>query len=129
LGRIADRLGRKPPMVAGLVVGAAASAAIPWLRSIVPLAVLWAVESLAYAASMPAERAFVADIAGEDIRGASYGLYTFSYFLGAAVGPLAGAWLYDAVSPAAPFNANAVVLLLGAVLVLAALREPRRRRL
>lgn len=128
LGRAADRLGRKPPMVAGLVVGAAASAVIPRLRSIVPLAALWAVESLAHAASIPAERAFVADIAGQDIRGASYGLYTFSYFLGAAVGPLAGAWLYEGVSPAAPFDANAAVLLLGAALVLAALREPRRRR-
>jgi DHA1 family multidrug resistance protein-like MFS transporter len=125
LGRIADRLGRKVPMIGGLMGGALASALIPHLRSIAPLAVLWAVESIGYAASTPAERAFVADIAGEDVRGGSYGLYTFAYFLGAALGPLAGGWLYDNVSHAMPFYLNTTVLLLGAVLVGTVLRETR----
>lgn len=124
MGRIADRLGRKAPMVAGLLVGALASALIPHLRGIVPLIVLWAVESLGYTASVPAERAFVADIAGEDTRGASYGLYTFAYFLGAAIGPLAGGWLYDNAGHAMPFYLNTAVLLLGAALVAGVLREP-----
>jgi DHA1 family multidrug resistance protein-like MFS transporter len=123
MGHIADRLGRKMPMIAGLIVGAAASALIPNLRSIVPLIVLWAVESLGYTASMPAERAFVADIAGEDTRGTSYGLYTFAYFLGAALGPLAGGWLYDNLGHATPFYLNAAVLLVGALLVAGVLRE------
>ena len=73
---------------------------------------------------MPAERAFVADIAGEDARGTSYGLYTFAYFLGAALGPLAGGWLYDNLGHATPFYLNAAVLLVGALLVAGALREP-----
>ncbi|HIE37982.1 MAG TPA: MFS transporter [Anaerolineales bacterium] len=123
LGRIADRLGRKGPMVAGLLLGALASALIPHLRSLLPLAGLWAVESLGYAASVPAERAFVADIAGEDTRGTSYGLYTFAYFLGAAIGPFAGGWLYDHAGHATPFYLNTFVLLIGALLVVAMLRE------
>jgi len=127
MGRIADRLGRKVPMVAGLLVGALASVLIPHLRSILPLAVLWAVESLGYTASVPAERAFVADIAGEDARGASYGLYTFASFLGATVGPLVGGWLYDNVGHAIPFYLNAAGLAMGALLVALVLHEPRRR--
>ena len=123
MGRIADRLGRKVPMIVGLVVGAAASALIPHLRSLIPLVILWAVESLGYTASVPAERAFVADIAGQDTRGTSYGLYTFAYFLGAALGPLAGGWLYDNLGQATPFYLNAAVLLVGAVLVAGVLRE------
>jgi DHA1 family multidrug resistance protein-like MFS transporter len=126
MGRIADRLGRKGPMIAGLLVGALASALIPHLRTIVPLIVLWAVESLGYTASIPAERAFVADIAGEDTRGASYGLYTFAFFLGAALGPLAGGWLYDNLGHATPFYLNTAVLLVGALLVGVVLRESRR---
>jgi MFS transporter, DHA1 family, multidrug resistance protein len=125
LGRLADRWGRKLPMIGGLIVGALASALIPHLGSLVALAILWAVESASYAASTPAERAFVADIAGEDVRGGSYGLYTFAYFLGAAVGPLAGGWLYDNISPATPFYLNTIVLLIGAVLVAMVLRETR----
>jgi MFS family permease len=113
-------------MVVGLVGGALASALIPHLRSLFLLAVLWAAESVGYAASVPAERAFVADVAGEDTRGTGYGLYTFAYFLGALVGPVAGGWLYDNFGHATPFYLNTAVLLLGAALVLSMLRETRR---
>jgi DHA1 family multidrug resistance protein-like MFS transporter len=122
-GRIADRWGRRLPMIGGLVIGALASALMPRLRSLLPLVILWAVESVGYSASVPAERAFVADIAGADQRGASYGFYTFAYFLGSAVGPLAGGWLYDNFGPAMPFYLNAGGLLMGAILVGTVLRE------
>jgi len=126
MGLVSDRFGRRKPMILGLLVGAAASALIPHLRSLAALAGLWAVESAGYAASIPAERAFVADIVGEDVRGTSYGLYTFAYFLGSAIGPLAGGWMYDQVSPAMPFYLNTAVLTFGALLVAVALREPAR---
>lgn len=122
-GHLADRFGRKGLMALGLIVGAVASALVPFLGSVLALAVLWAVESTGYAASIPAERAFVADIAGRDARGTSYGLYTFAYYLGAAIGPLAGGWLYDNISPASPFYLNSIVLVGGAVLVWRVLRE------
>jgi MFS family permease len=125
MGWIADRLGRKGPMIAGLAVGALASALIPHLGSIIALTVLWGVESLGYAASLPAERAVVAAIAGEDVRGTSYGLYTFAYYLGGALGPLAGGWLYDNVGHAMPFYLNTAILIVGALLVAVVLREPR----
>jgi MFS family permease len=128
LGHVADRWGRKLPMIGGLIVGALASALIPHLGSLIALALLWAVESASYAAATPAERAFVANIAGEDVRGSSYGLYTFAYFLGAVVGPLAGGWLYDNTNHAMPFYLNTVVLLIGAALVAAVLRETRGAR-
>jgi len=128
MGRLSDRLGRKTPMIAGLLIGAVASAFIPHLRSVWALTVLWAIESLGYIVAAPAERAFVADIAGEDVRGASYGWYTFAFFLGAMLGPLAGGWLYDNLGHAAPFYFNAGVLALGGVLVLFVLRETRNEK-
>jgi len=123
MGKLTDRWGRKGPMIIGLFVGAAASLAIPHLGSIIGLTVLWCLETIGYTISIPAERAFVADIAGEDIRGTSYGMYTFSYFLGAAIGPLAGGWLYDNVGKAMPFYLNTIVLIIGAILVGLALKE------
>ena len=75
--------------------------------------------------SSPAERAFVADIAGEDVRGSGYGLYTFAYFLGAALGPLVGGWLYDNIAPAAPFYLNAIAMAVSAGLVALMLHETR----
>ena len=126
MGKVTDRLGRRGPMVVGLLIGALASALIPHLAGLIYLATLWAVESLGNTVSVPAERAFVADIAGASVRGTSYGLYTFAHFLGAAVGPVAGGWLYENVGHAAPFTLNAAALMVGAFLVWAVLREPRR---
>jgi DHA1 family multidrug resistance protein-like MFS transporter len=125
MGNIADTFGRRIPMIFGLVIGALASTLIPHLRSIFALASLWSIETLGYVAALPAERAFVADIAGEDMRGTSYGLYTFAYFLGAVLGPLAGGWLYDNLGHATPFYLNSAVLILGAFLVAIVLRESR----
>jgi len=85
MGILSDRLGRKLPMILGLIIGACATAIIPHLRSVSALALLWAMETLGYTAAIPAERAFVADIAGEDVRGTSYGLYTFAFFLGVSL--------------------------------------------
>jgi MFS family permease len=112
-------------MIAGLLIGALASALIPHLRSLIFLAILWLVESLGYTASLPAERAFVADIAGENMRGTNYGLYTFAFFLGGTVGPLAGGWLYDNIQPSVPFYLNSAFLALGALLVGVLLKETR----
>ena len=128
IGRLTDRMARKPLMVAGLVTAGVASAVMPRLRAVWPLAILWGVDSLGYAASSPAERAFVADIAGRDRRGRSYGLYTFAYFLGAALGPLAGGWLYDAMGQSYPFYGNSIVLGVAALLLILLLREPARNR-
>ena len=126
MGKITDRWGRKVPMIIGLLIGSLASLAIPQLKGIPMLAALWCLETIGYTISIPAERAFVADIAGKDIRGASYGLYTFSYFLGSALGPLAGGWLYDNVNHATPFYLNTVVLVIGAFFVGLILKEPER---
>jgi len=126
MGKLADRFGRTRPMAGGLILGALASMLIPTLRSLGALSMLWAVENIGYTAAMPAERASVADIAGEDFRGTSYGLYTFAYFLGALIGPIAGGWFYDRAGPATPFYINAGVLALGSIMVLIFLRESNR---
>jgi MFS family permease len=123
LGSMADRFGRRKLMSLGLIVGGLASVIIPSLESLFGLAVLWSIETVGYCAAMPAERAYVADIAGEDVRGASYGLYTFAYFFGAFLGPLAGGWMYDNLSHASPFYLNAAVLMTGALLVLFLLKD------
>jgi len=125
MGTFSDRFGRKLPMIIGLIIGACATAIIPHLRSVFSLALLWAVETLGYIAAIPAERAFVADIAGEDVRGTSYGLYTFAFFLGGVIGPLLGGWLYDNHGHASPFYLNSVVLMVAALLVFVLLKETR----
>lgn len=129
LGALADRFGRKPLMVLGLVVAAGSSFVIPGLRSLGGLTVLWALQALCYAAGDPAEQALVADLTGGDQRGRAYGLYTLAAGLGAAIGPLLGGWLYDAIGPHAPFFANGIVLGMCAVVLWTLLEIPIRKAL
>ncbi len=126
LGGLADRFGRKPLMVLGMAVAAASSFIIPGLTSLRGLAALWALQALCYAAGDPAEQALVADLTGNDQRGRAFGMYALAGGLGATVGPLLGGWLYETVSPAAPFFANGAVLALCTLVLWALLRVPAR---
>jgi len=125
-GRLSDRYGRRPPMAVALLTGAAISLLIPGLRSLWPLALLWVLEAAAFAAATPAEEALVVEIAGADRRGTAFGYYTAAAGLGAVVGPLLGGWIYDTFTATWAFRANALMLGLGAALILLLIREPRR---
>jgi len=71
----------------------------------------------------------VADLTGGDQRGRAYGLYTLAAGLGAALGPLLGGWLYEAIGPHAPFFANGIVLGVYAVVLWTLLEIPTRKAL
>lgn len=126
LGRLADRFGRKPLMIIGLLAAAVGSLIVPNLSSLVAFAALWAVLALCFAAGDPAEQALVADLTGGDQRGRAYGFYALAADLGATIGPFGGAWLYVALGPASPFYANALLLAGCAVVLALFLREPDR---
>jgi MFS transporter, DHA1 family, multidrug resistance protein len=126
LGGLADRFGRKPLMILGLVAAAVGSYFLPALGSIVAFAVLWAVLALCFAAGDPAEQALVADLVGQERHGRAYGLYAMANDLGATIGPFAGAWLYAHVGASAPFMANSVLLAACALVLALFLREPGR---
>jgi MFS family permease len=79
---------------------------------LVALAALWAWQALCYAAGDPAEQALVADLTGSDQRGRAYSLYALAADLGATIGPLGGAWLYQHRGVQWPFYANGIVLAL-----------------
>jgi MFS family permease len=124
LGTLADRFGRKPLMVLGLVAAAAGSFFLPFLSSILAFAVLWAVLALCFATGEPAEQALVADLTGYDRRGRAYGFYAMANDLGATIGPFGGAWLYQHVGASAPFCANSLLLALCALLLVFFLHLP-----
>ena len=124
LGGLADRFGRKPMMLVGLGAAAAASFIVPALGSIVGLALLWAFQAACYAAGDPAEQALVADLTGRQQRGRAYGLYVMCADLGATIGPLGGAWLYQSYGAQAPFYANGIILALCALVLWAFLKVP-----
>jgi len=125
LGRLADRFGRKPLMILGLVVSALTMFILPSLTSILGLAILWSVLALCFAAGDPAEQALVAELTGSDQHGQAYGFYVMASDIGAALGPLGGGWLYDNINSSAPFVANGVILALCGLVLFFFLHIPR----
>lgn len=124
LGKVSDRFGRRLPMGIALAVGGLVSLAIPHLRSIWPLIMLWIAESVCFAGATPAEEALVADLSEPEARGLAYGIYTGTYSLGSVIGPLLGGWVYERWGEATPFFIAAGMLWLGALLIFRVLRVP-----
>jgi MFS family permease len=126
LGGLSDRIGRRPPLIGALLMGCLAALAIPLVQSLWPLALLWAFEAAAFAAAVPAEEALVVDLSGGERLGVVLGFYTAAAGLGGVIGPLLGGWLFDRFAAMSVFGTAALLMALGAVLILLLVREPSR---
>jgi MFS family permease len=126
LGGLSDRFGRRLPLIIALLVGGLAALAVPMVRSLWPLALLWVIEAAAFAAAIPAAEALVIDLSGDERQGMALGYFTAAAGLGAVIGPLLGGWLYDRFAAAGAFGASALLMALGALLILLFVREPSR---
>lgn len=134
MGVFADRFGRKAPMSVGLTASGLFSLIIPAIAFILPnpitaiiaLTIFATLEAICYSAAVPAEQALVADMMGGHKRGTGFGLFTLAQTSGKAFGPLIMGFLYD-IRPSGPFIANALILIVGAMLVWFVLKDPARR--
>jgi MFS family permease len=88
MGRISDRWGRKPIIVAGLVLCAVSFAAIPLLTSFAPLLVTALVFGLGEAFVTSSTAALVADVCQEKHFGAAMGTFGTIFDVGHATGPI-----------------------------------------
>ena len=99
MGRTSDRWGRRWPIVAGLLVGAGAMVAMPWIRAWWPMAALTALFGLGVAAVTASTSALVSDLSRAVAYGASLGVLSSVMDVGHSTGPmvtglLVAAWGY-----------------------------------
>lgn len=142
MGRFSDRFGRKPMMIIGLTASAISSILIPfvsqWFKgsfmvlgytvpfALLVLMVFLTIEAVCYTAAVPAEQAMVADMTGGHRRGVGFGLYTLGRAIGEVIGPITMGGFYD-VDPSGAFIVNAVILVIGSLLVWFVLRDPKTK--
>jgi MFS family permease len=74
-GRVSDRLGRRPMVVAGWAVYAAVYLAFALVSSRAAMIATFLAYGLYYGLTEPVERAWVADLAPPHLRGTAFGLY------------------------------------------------------
>ncbi len=135
LGKLSDRVGRRPPVAAGLFISGLSSAIVPNLTLLMsaigqfvllPLSGFWTAEAVGFSAATPAEQALVADLSDEKTRGRSFGVYTTALSIGQVIGPTLGGFLARDIALSAPFYFNTIVLWAGAGIMMWFIKEPPR---
>nr|WP_175305041.1 MFS transporter [Arthrobacter globiformis] len=127
-GRLADSLGRKPMMVAGLVVTGAATAGIGLMQGLGWFLAASMLAGVGAGMLNPAQQAAVADVIGRDRSGGPVlAAYQMTSDIGAILGPVLVGLLADRLGYSWAFAATGAVLLVAALGWLAA-RETVQRQ-
>ncbi len=125
LGLIADRIGAKPTLVAGLLVQALAISAYLFVGALGEFYALSVMFGLAYGGVMPLYAVLVSDSFGPRIMGTTFGAVSMFANLGMALGPWAGGYVFDTYGSYAWLYIGSFSAGLGAVLVSLTFRPPR----
>lgn len=94
-GRLSDKKGRKPLIVAGLLSYAVVSAAFLFSADIESLILIRFIQGIASAMIMPVCQAYVGDITPSGKEGFVMGMFNMSMFFGLSIGPLVGGYVKD----------------------------------
>ena len=127
LGVLADRLGAKPVLVAGLVVQALGAGAYLFVSNL-GLGGFYAVAvifGLAYGGVMPLYAGLAREYFGQNIIGTILGAATMISCIGMAFGPLIGGWLFDTYHDYRWLYIGSMAVALGAVAISLAFPSPR----
>jgi MFS family permease len=125
LGLIADRIGAKPTLVAGLLVQALAVAAYLLVGALGEFYALSVMFGLAYGGVMPLYAVLVRDSFGPRIMGTTFGAVSMFASLGMALGPWAGGYVFDTWGSYAWLYIGSSAIGLGAVAVALTFRPLR----
>jgi MFS family permease len=94
-GLIADRVGAKQTLIAGLLIQAAAISLYLFAGDLTSFYLIAAMFGLAYGGVMPLYAILVREYFGARIMGTVFGAVAMASTLGMALGPVAGGWLFD----------------------------------
>ena len=95
LGVLADRLGAKPVLIAGLMVQAFTIGSYVFVNRLGEFYALAVIFGTAYGGVMPLYAVLVREYFGQHLMGTVFGAATMLSSIGMAFGPLAGGWVFD----------------------------------
>jgi MFS family permease len=128
-GVLADRLGVKPVLVAGLLVQAAVIAAYLFVSRLGEFYTLAVIFGGTYGGVMPLYAVLAREYFGQRILGTVFGAATMLSSIGMAFGPLAGGWIFDTFANYSWLFIGSAMVGLGAVAVALAFPPLPRARL
>jgi len=115
-GRWADRVGRRPFILAGLLVSGVATAVTGFASNLPLLVVVSVVAGIGAGALNPAQQATLADVVGRERNGGpALAAFQMSQDLGSIIGPILAGLLVDHGSYSLAFGVTGAITLLAAV--------------
>jgi MFS family permease len=122
-GVLSDKLGRRRVITVGWFIYALIYLGFAVTTELWQVWLLFAGYGIYYGIVEGVARAFVADLVAEEKRGTAYGLYHGVVGLTLLPASLIAGWLWDTVSPAAPFFLGAALAFLAMLGIMAMVRE------
>lgn len=126
IGRLSDRVGRRPVIAAGLVVCGASVFGLSIVVSLPAVVATIAAYAIGVAITTAATSAYITDLTRRARYGAAHGVFGTIYDIGDALGPIAGGFLVTALGYAGMFQVMAWITIVMAIVFVAGSR-PRRR--
>jgi MFS family permease len=117
LGVLADRLGVKRVLIAGLLIQAVAAAAFVLASRLGEFYAVAAIFGFAYGGVMPLYAVLAREYFGQRILGAVFGAAAMVSSLGMALGPAVGGWIYDTFGQYTWMYLGSAAIGLGAVAI------------
>jgi MFS family permease len=127
-GRLADTIGRKPVVLAGLVLAGAGTIWMGFTSSVPAFLVATVVGGLGTGLLMPPQQAAVADVIGTEARGGQVlAVFQMTLDIGAVLGPVVAGVLADQLSYGTAFGVTGALYLVAALAWLPAKETLPRR--
>ena len=127
MGKISDRVGRKPIMILSLFGFAFSNIVYAYATNVIVMITARALEGAVSAGFFPAATAFISDVTTKENRGTAMGYLSMGNMVGFVVGPALGGFLAQFLGIRMPFILAAVATLGTMVLVLILVKEPVRK--
>jgi MFS family permease len=128
MGRISDRIGRRPLIVTGQLICAAVMIAIPWTAGFTGLLLLSLIFGFGEAVIGSSTSAMVADRCKEKSLGSAMGVFGTIMDIGHASGPILTGFLIGISGYTGAFTGIGILLMLMTALFFGAMRTIRDRR-